>query len=160
MLRILGWKPFQLLLGFLSQAVQFRQHNSLIFFDPMRMGRAAELGRCQCSAVKHMEGLCGVFAMLLLFAPSCAICVSGSRYAMVSLVGSLLAQQQYGFQIEDCWLVVIIHCFVQPESQCNLYATLQVWNPQHYDPSHQASWVQLPVKLYQNHVRNCMHSSP
>ena len=22
---------------------------------------------------------------------------------------------------------------------------LQVWNPQHYDPSHQASWVQLPV---------------
>eukprot|EP00434_Breviolum_minutum_P018668 symbB.v1.2.016471.t1/scaffold1252.1/size200744/19 len=43
-------------------------------------------------------------------------CETHGRYAMVSFVGSLLPQQEYGFQIE-------------------------VWNPQHYDPSHQASWV-------------------
>jgi len=66
--------------GFLSQAfsIQAAQHNSLIFFDATRMGRAAELGLCQCSAVKHMEGFAEychldpliVCAMLLLFPPS------------------------------------------------------------------------------------------
>lgn len=143
--QILGWKTSQLLLWL------------LIFFDPTRMARVAELGLCQCSAVKHMEGLCPVLPLAYPYcmcnvAAVCAIMCHLCFWQQVchGFIGRLALGTTAIWLPNRGLLVGCDHsllCSTWALSQRNLYASLQVLNPQHYDPSHQASWVQLPVKI-------------